>query len=82
MEKLSFAIYRKLYGWGRVLLAPESERPPRGGLSEIRSGVLVKARTGRRRSVNVRCYSNSGQILGRSEMTLSANKRHRKLDLK
>jgi hypothetical protein len=27
----------------RVLLAPEIERPPRGGLSEIRSGVLDQA---------------------------------------
>ena len=29
-----------------VLLAPESERRPRGGLSEIRSGVLVRRQAG------------------------------------
>jgi hypothetical protein len=29
---------------GRVLFVPETERPPRGGLSKIRSGVLIRLR--------------------------------------
>jgi hypothetical protein len=30
------------FGVRRVLLSPESEKPPRGGLAEIRSGVLIR----------------------------------------